>query len=78
MPIFYFDVLERDGTVTHDQVGAELDSADQALASASMALIEIVQETALDHPDFEVEITVRDRSGIRLGKRRVAFSQIND
>lgn len=75
MPMFYFDVLERDGTMTRDQVGAELDSADQAFASASMALVEIVQETALRHPDFEVEITIRDGNGNRLGNRRATFTQ---
>ena len=72
MPLYFFDVLERDGMVTHDVVGVELDSPDQALDTASRTLISVLQDEAMRHPEFTVQIVVRDETGNEIGRRDAA------
>lgn len=77
MPVYFFDVLERDGTIVHDVVGVELDNAHQALETASRTLINVLQDEAMLHPKFNVQIVVRDETGTEIGRRNAAVSQSN-
>ena len=54
MPMYFFDVLERDGTVIHDVVGVELQDPHHALDTASRTLMNVLQDEALRHPEFKV------------------------
>ncbi len=69
MPMYFFDVLERDGTVKHDVVGVELEGEHQALDQASRALLDIVQDSKMEHSDFTVQVVVRDETGREIGRR---------
>lgn len=69
MPMYYFDVLERDGTVNHDLVGVEMRDHDQALDAASQTLMDVLHDSAMQHPDFKVQIVVRDEHGEEIGRR---------
>lgn len=69
MPIYFFDVLERDGKVTHDIVGVELDGPRQALDAASQTVMDVLQENGMQHVDFRVQVIVRDATGQELGRR---------
>lgn len=69
MPMYFFDVLERDGTVTHDVVGVELEGVTQALDQASKAVLDSVQETKMRHLAFKVQVIVRDETGEEIGRR---------
>lgn len=78
MPMFFFDVLERDGSVTQDVVGVELRDPHQALDTASKTLMNVLQDEALRHPEFRVQIVVRDAAGHEIGRRDAAVSQSDD
>jgi len=69
MPMYFFDVLERDGTMTHDVIGVKLDGPHQALDAASRTLISVLQDEAMRHPEFKVQIVVRDDTGNEIGRR---------
>jgi len=77
MPMYFFDVLERDGTMTHDVIGVKLDSPHQALDAASRTLMSVLQDEAMRHPKFKVQIVVRDDAGNEIG-RRDAFVRHSD
>lgn len=68
MPMYFFDVLERDGTMTHDVIGVKLDSPLQALDAASRTLMSVLQDEAMRHPKFKVQIVVRDDTGNEIGR----------
>lgn len=69
MPMYFFDVLERDGKVTHDIIGVELEGPHKALEAASQAVIDVVRDTGMQHSDFKIQVIVRDESGKELGRR---------
>ncbi len=75
MPMYFFDVLERNGTVIHDVVGVELDGPHQALDTASQTLMSVLQDEAMQHSEFKVQIIVRDETGNEIGRRDAAVSQ---
>ncbi|CAN7580630.1 DUF6894 family protein [Devosia sp. LjRoot3] len=75
MPMYFFDVLERDGTITHDVIGVKLDCPDQALDVASRTLISVLQDEAMRHPEFKVQIVVREDAGNEIGRRDAIVSQ---
>lgn len=77
MPMYFFDVLERDGTVTHDLVGVELADADQALNAASRALLDVIQDSGMRHSELKVEVVVRDEHGEVLGRRDAELRTTN-
>lgn len=74
MPVYFFDTLERDGKVTRDMVGVELEGPEQALDTASEALFDSVQEKSLEHLNFKVQVIVRDENGHEVGRRAAAVS----
>ncbi len=74
MPMYFFDVLERNGTLIHDVVGVELDSPLQALDAASQTLMSVLQDEAMRHPKFKVQIVVRDDTGNEIGRRDASVS----
>lgn len=69
MPIYFFDMLERDGKVTHDLIGVEMDNTDQALEAASQTILNVLQDNGMQHSDFKVQVIVRDEDGKELGRR---------
>lgn len=75
MPMYFFDVLERDGAVTHDLVGVELGGPQQALETASHAIMDVLNENGMQHADFKVQVIVRDESGRELGRRDATLSR---
>lgn len=75
MPMYFFDVQERNGKVIHDVVGVELEGPHQALETASRTLMDALQETGLKHLDFTVQVIVRDETGHEIGRRDAALSR---
>ena len=75
MPMYFFDVLERDGKITRDVIGVELPSLRQALDAASRTLMDSLQENVMQHSDFTVQVIVRDELGHELGRRDGAISR---
>jgi hypothetical protein len=75
MPMYFFDVLERDGTITHDIVGVQLADRRQALDTASRTLMDALQDQGLGHLDFTVQIIVRDETGHEIGRRDASISR---
>jgi hypothetical protein len=67
--MYFFDVLERDGRVSRDMVGVELEGPHRALETASQTVIDVVRDTGMRHRDFKVQVIVRDESGRELGRR---------
>ncbi len=78
MPMNFFDVLERNGSVIHDVVGVELDGPHQALDTASRTLMDALQEAGMRHVDFTVQVIVRDENGHEIGRRNAAVSRSDE
>ncbi|RYG57840.1 MAG: hypothetical protein EON56_01450 [Alphaproteobacteria bacterium] len=78
MPMYFFDVLERDGKVTHDVIGVELAGPRQALDAASRTLMDSLQQNGMQHLDFSVQIIVRDEQGHELGRRDAAIRRSDE
>lgn len=75
MPMYFFDVLEVDGTVERDVVGVELPDDQQALEAASRTVMSVLMEEAPRHPEFMVQVIVRDTAGNEIGRRDAALIQ---
>ncbi|RYD61571.1 MAG: hypothetical protein EOP84_35590 [Verrucomicrobiaceae bacterium] len=75
MPMYFFDVLEVDGTVERDVVGIELPGDQQALEAASRTVMSVLIEEAPQHPEFMVQVVVRDAAGNEIGRRDAALIQ---
>lgn len=76
--MYFFDVLERDGTMTHDVIGLKLDSAHEALDAASRTLMGVLQDEGMRHAKFKVQIVVRDDSGNEIGRRDALVSHSDE
>ncbi len=74
MPKFYFDISERDGSLTLDTVGAELSSATAARSLASQAVLDLASDHALKEIEFQIGIVVRDEQGDEVCRRFARFS----
>jgi len=75
MPMYFFDVVEVDGTVLRDIVVVELDGPQQALDAASETVMSVLLEAAPRHPEFMVQVVVRDEAGSEIGRRDAALIQ---
>ncbi|CAN7596137.1 DUF6894 family protein [Devosia sp. LjRoot3] len=75
MPMYFFDVVEVDGTVLRDIVVVELDGPQQALDAASKTVMSVLLEEAPRHPEFMVQVVVRDEAGSEIGRRDAALIQ---
>jgi uncharacterized protein DUF6894 len=78
MPMYFFDVLERDGTVKHDVVGVELEGEPEALDQASRALLDIVQDSKMEHLEYKVQVIVRDEDGHEIGRRNAELRKTDE
>lgn len=75
MPMYFFDVLEVDGTVVRDVVVVELDGPDEALETASQTVMSVLVDEAPRHPEFMVQVVVRDETGAEIGRRDASLIQ---
>nr|WP_314262319.1 hypothetical protein [uncultured Devosia sp.] len=75
MPLFFFDVLEVDGSVTTDTTGVDLSSPEAAKHQADLALAEITAAEIIKSEDFTIRLRVRDQSGAEINCRHVTVSQ---
>lgn len=75
MPMYFFDVVEVDGTVLREVVVVELGGPHQALDVASETVMGVLLEEAPRHPEFMVQVVVRDETGSEIGRRDATLIQ---
>lgn len=69
MPMYFFDVVEVDGTVVHNVVSVELADHNEALDAASETVLSVLQDDAPLHSELLVQIIVKDETGNEIGRR---------
>jgi hypothetical protein len=72
MPIYFFDIVQVDGSVTKDTVGTNLADEEAAREEAKRCMAEMASE-AIDEGLSEVRILVRDAAGKRVALRAAYF-----
>lgn len=77
MPMFYFDVIEINGALRHDNVGVNCVDVAAAKAEAKSTLSTMAME-AVDKDLSELRIQVRDETGHTVSMRIVHFDTVED
>ena len=62
----------------HDVVGVELEGEPQALDQASRALLDIVQDSKMEHLEYKVQVIVRDEDGHEIGRRNAELRKTDE
>jgi hypothetical protein len=78
MPKYFFEVVELDGTIVHDEVEVELSNKYEALDNASRTLVDVLRDRGLRHQTFHIMVLMKDETGREIGRRDGALSQSDE